>query len=209
MITEIYPTVYLLSDSAASGPSQFVYMLRHATGLVMFGTKSDLSAHYDDLRRLGTFTHILLGDRHHATQHTRQLARHLGLGLSATKAEAAALKGVEVEVVLPFQRTLIVPGLEAIPTPGHTAGALSFLWTHAGRRYLFVGDTIVPVDGGWQYWVIKPNLQTMRQSMRQLAALNADVILSNSFAATPQAWCELDAGSRDALFAGLDQRLAA
>ncbi|OYT92377.1 MAG: hypothetical protein CFE43_08925 [Burkholderiales bacterium PBB3] len=207
MITEIYPSLYLLRDALPAEPAQFVYLLRHPAGVVIFGTKADLSAHYAEIRALGKITHVLLGDRHHATKYTAQLAAHFEVPMSASQVEASALKGMTVGAIVPFRRTQILPGLEAIPTPGHTPGALSYLWTHGGRRFLFVGDTIVPVDGEWQYWVSKANLSVMRESMRLLATLDADVILSNSFAATPTAWVEVSPSARVQLFADLDRRL--
>jgi hydroxyacylglutathione hydrolase len=208
MITEIYPSLYLLRNAMSASQSQFVYLLRHDAGVVLFGTKADLSAHYADLRALGRVTHVLLGDRHHASAYTAQLARHFDVPISASQIEASALKGVTIRAIVPFRRTQILPALEAIPTPGHTPGALSYLWTREGRRFLFVGDTIVPVDGEWQYWVSKANQSVMRETMRLLATLDADVILSNSFAATPAAWIEVSPPARAQLFAGLDRRLA-
>jgi glyoxylase-like metal-dependent hydrolase (beta-lactamase superfamily II) len=163
---------------------------------------------FAEIHTLGKITHILLGDRHHATEHTAQLAMHFGVPISASQVEATALKGVKVDAIVPFHRTQILPALEAIPTPGHTPGALSYLWTHEGRRFLFVGDTIVPVNGEWQYWVSKPRQSIMRDSMKLLATLDADVILSNSFAATPTAWIEVSPSTRAQLFAELDRRLA-
>ena len=208
MISEIYPSLYLLRDAVPAPQTQFVYLLRHDAGVVVFGTKADLSAHYADLRTLGRITHVLLGDRHHSTAYTEQLARHFDVPVSASQIEASALKGVTVDAILPYCRTEILPGLEAIPTPGHTPGALSYFWTHEGRRFLFVGDTIVPINGEWQYWVSKANQRVMRESMQLLAALDADVILSNSFAATPTAWIEVSPPARAQLFATLDGRLA-
>jgi glyoxylase-like metal-dependent hydrolase (beta-lactamase superfamily II) len=38
---------------------------------------------------------------------------------------------------------------EAIPTPGHTPDATAYLWTTAGQRLLFTGDTIMIKDGEW------------------------------------------------------------
>jgi hydroxyacylglutathione hydrolase len=208
MITEIYPDLFLLRDAVPDPRAQFVYVVRHAGGLVVFGTKADLSAHFDALRTLGRPTHVLLGDRHHATEHTARLAAHFGVPLSASQVEAAALKGILVGDVLPYRRGEIIPGLEAIPTPGHTRGAFSYLWHSGGKRFLFVGDTIVPVDGAWRYWVSPPNLGLMRASVQTLAALDADVILSNSFAAVPRAWLELTPPARMALFADLERQLA-
>jgi glyoxylase-like metal-dependent hydrolase (beta-lactamase superfamily II) len=208
MLTEIYPSLFLLREESPGAPSQFVYLLRYGTGVALFGTKADLSAHFAELSALGRITHVLLGDRHHVTEHTALLAKHFDVPISASEIEASALRGITVGAIVPFRRTQIMPGLEAIPTPGHTRGALSFLWTRKGRRFLFVGDTIVPIDGEWHYWVSKANRAIMRESMRQLATLDADVILSNSFAATPKAWVEVSPLARAQLFAGLDRRLA-
>ncbi len=208
MITEIYPSLYLLRDELPVAQSQFVYLLRHEAGVVIFGTKADLSAHYAEILSLGKITHVLLGDRHHASTYTVQLAGHFDVPISASQIEASVLKGMRVSAIVPFQRTQILPSLEAIPTPGHTPGALSYLWTCEGRRLLFVGDTIVPVDGEWQYWVSKANRRVMRESMRMLATLDVNVILSNSFAAMPAAWIEVSPPARVQLFADLDRRLA-
>jgi glyoxylase-like metal-dependent hydrolase (beta-lactamase superfamily II) len=157
MIAEIYPSLFLLRNALSASQSQFVYLLRHDAGVVLFGTKADLSAHYGDLRALGRITHVLLGDRHHASAYTAQLAQHFDVPIGASQIEASVLKGVTIRAIVPFRRTQILPALEAIPTPGHTPGALSYLWTREGRRFLFVGDTIVPVDGEWRYWVSKAN----------------------------------------------------
>ena len=207
MIAEIYPSLYLLRNALSASQSQFVYLLRHDAGVVLFGTKADLSAHYGDLRALGKITHVLLGDRHHASAYTAQLAQHFDVPIGASQIEASVLKGVTIRAIVPFRRTQILPALEAIPTPGHTPGALSYLWTREGRRFLFVGDTIVPVDGEWRYWVSKANQSVMRESMRLLATLDPDVILSNSFAATPTAWIEVSPPARAQLFADLDRCL--
>jgi hypothetical protein len=209
MITEIYPKLFLLRDVEPDARAQFVYVLKHDNGLAVFGTKGDLTAHYDALRTLGKITHVFLGDRHHATEHTARLALHFGVPLSASQTEAAALKAVKVGNILPFRRVEILPGLEAIPTPGHTRGAFSYFWQRDGKKFLFVGDTIVPVHGEWRYWVSPANHGIMRQSMQALAALEADVILSNSFAAAPHAWVELTPQGWIELFAGLDRRLTA
>jgi hydroxyacylglutathione hydrolase len=183
----------LIEAGAAKGLERSnIYLLRHDAGVVLFGTKADLSAHYGELRALGKITHVLLGDRHHASAYTAQLAQHFDVPIGASQIEASVLKGVTICAIVPFRRTQILPALEAIPTPGHTPGALSYLWTREGRRFLFVGDTIVPVDG---------------ESMRLLATLDPDVILSNSFAATPTAWIEVSPPAGAQLFAGLDRRL--
>ena len=132
------------------GPFRFgLGTSRNVRCLVLFGTKVDLSAHYAELGGLGNITHVLLGDRHHASEHTFRLAADLEISVSASQIEASAVKVHAVGAIVPFRRTQIVPGLEEIPTPGNTRGALSYRRTHGGRRFLFVGDTLVPVGGEW------------------------------------------------------------
>jgi len=55
--------------------------------------------------------------------------------------------------------------------------------------------------------VTQKNRALMRESMQELAALECDVILSNSFAASAQTWFEFDAVSSAELFVQLLTRL--
>jgi len=204
MTTNLPSSIQPVRDALTSPTT---YLLRHARGTIVFGTKADLSPHKQFLLDCAPITHILLGDRHHASEHTARLAREVQAPLCASKAEAIAVKPIVADRILLHERQQIVPGLEAIPTPGHTRGAFSYLWTEAGRRYLFVGDTLVPVNGRWEFWVTQKNRALMRESLQTLAALEFDVILSNSFAAVPHAWLEVDHASRAAMFDDLFGRL--
>jgi hypothetical protein len=204
MIRQIFPSLFLIRPKEATQNIPFSYLLKRDDGNVLFATKQDLSAYTEQIRELGGAQHILLGDRHHALPATVAFARRFGAVLSAsdTEAKALATHGVTVGLKLASKRWRYAPDIEIIPTPGHTRGALSYLWSHAGKRFLFIGDTLVPVNGEWQYWVTQPNRSIMRRSLEMLATVEFDVILSNSFAASPP-WIELDAGSRQQLFAHL------
>jgi glyoxylase-like metal-dependent hydrolase (beta-lactamase superfamily II) len=133
----------------------------------------------------------------------------MGAPLTASTIEAKALKsaGVEVGRALPHERTQFAPDLEIIPTPGHTRGAFSYLWMNRKKRYLFIGDTLVPEQGQWQIYVTRPNRELMLHTVNELAKLDFDVILSNSFAALPAAWFEVTAASRRKIFAEVRKRL--
>ena len=163
-----------------------------------------------DIAAAGGVSLILLGDRHQATSETVTMARRLGAPIIVSSIEATALKkrGIEIDTALPYQPCQLAPDLEIIPTPGHTKGAFSYLWTNGERRFLFIGDTIVPVDGSWKYWVSAPSRPEMRRTIEKLAALRFDVILSNSFAATPTGWLEAPPEYRKAMFAELSRSLS-
>ncbi len=74
--------------------------------------------------------------------------------------------------------------LQVIATPGHSPGSLCYLVKVAGQRVLFSGDTIqfCPVAGqtGWISLLNAPgtDLNAYRASVRRLANLNVDVLLS-------------------------------
>ncbi len=210
MITEIYPSLYLLRPAKPPPMTQFTYLLKRRAGNILLATKYVARAHAAEIEALGGAQHVLLGDRHHALAETEALAKRLGTALTASDLEAKALAaaGVTVAHKLEFGPQQWSDDFEILPTPGHTRGAFSYLWTQGKRRYLFIGDTLVPVDGQWEYWVTKPNRAQMRKTIDALARIDCDVILSNSFAATPTAWVEVDGAYRKKMFGGLRARLA-
>jgi glyoxylase-like metal-dependent hydrolase (beta-lactamase superfamily II) len=115
---------------------------------------------------------------------------------------------LKIDTALSYQPRQLAPDLEIIPTPGYTKGAFSYLWTSGKRRFLFIGDTIVPADGLWKYWVSPRSRPEMRRTIGNLEALRFDVILSNSFAATPTGWLEAPPKYRKAMFAELSRSLS-
>jgi glyoxylase-like metal-dependent hydrolase (beta-lactamase superfamily II) len=210
MIKEIFPDLFLVRTATTAPRTPFTYFLRRAPCNVLFATKDDVSRFKPALDELGGVGQIYLGDRHHAVPHTAALAKRFDTVLSASRIEAKALlaAGVKVERTLEYKRAMLAPDLEVIPTPGHTPGALSFLWSNQGRRFLLVGDTLVPVNGEWQYFVSRPWRAAMLQTAQLLAGLAFDVILSNSFASSPIPWVEVDAKYRRKMFSDLASGLS-
>ena len=209
MLTEILPSLFVIEPKRKTANTPVTYFLRRPEGNILLATKADIAGAEVAIAKMGGAAHVLLGDRHHALPHTQAFAEKLGPGLTCSDIEAKALKaqGVAVAHSLPCRAAMLAPDFEIIPTPGHTPGALSYLWTHAGQRRLFIGDTLVPVDGEWRYWVTAPNRATMRETVRSLSELSFDVILSNSFAATPTPWLKVDAPARTAMFKVLEASL--
>lgn len=202
MIQEIFPNLYLVRTVSPGAAVPYTYLLRRPAGNILLATKADVSGDWDALRGLGQVSHILLGDRHHAGTASAGLSAQLGVPLTATRVEAAAAQKPDLQIanILRDGRYHLADDLEVIPTPGHTKGAVSYLWSNGGTRFLFIGDTLVPIDGRWAFWVTRPNRPLMRRTIDMLSGVAFDVILSNSFACTPDAWFELDAGARTALF---------
>jgi hypothetical protein len=210
MIKEILPSLFLIHSDPAAAQKPHTYLLKRAEGNVLLMTKDDLHACAPQLKKLGGFTHALLGDRHHALPHCNKLADLFNAALTASDIEARALEnsGVKVLHKLPYKRQFLAPDIEIIPTPGHTAGAFSFLWTNRNTKYLFVGDTLVPANGEWTYYVSAANKALFRRTLQTLSQIPFDVVLSNSFAAVPDAWFEMSERTRRQMFVQLQSTVS-
>jgi glyoxylase-like metal-dependent hydrolase (beta-lactamase superfamily II) len=68
-----------------------------------------------------------------------------------------------------------VEGFEAIETPGHTPGQMSYYL--AERRIAFVGDALAVVRGKLRYLArpVTPDIGSARRSMARLLRLEADI----------------------------------
>ncbi|WP_082074614.1 MBL fold metallo-hydrolase [Martelella endophytica] len=68
--------------------------------------------------------------------------------------------------------------IDIIPTPGHTAGSVMFLWTSGDHRVLFCGDSIWNHDGRWEAVVLgESKRQNYIASLEAIAELDFDVLI--------------------------------
>ncbi|AWB92473.1 MBL fold metallo-hydrolase [Aeromicrobium chenweiae] len=76
------------------------------------------------------------------------------------------------------ERHVIDNDLEAIPTPGHTAGTTSFLWDNGRHRHLFTGDFIWIEHGEWKAVVLDDRLRgAYLDSLALVRDLDFDVLV--------------------------------
>ncbi len=159
-----------------------------AAGNVLFYsllTDADFEA-LDDLAGLGGLAHQYLSHRDEAGPMLATIARRFGPRLHAPAAEIADIaEHARVDVPLTARHT-DDNGIEVIPTPGHSPGSTSYLVPGAdGARYLFTGDTVILGDDGrWFAGYIPPMSQAepLAASLRLLATLTPDVVISSAFA---------------------------
>ena len=91
------------------------------------------------------------------------------------------------------ERHTLDDDLEVIPIPGHTPGATAYLWTSAGRRFLFTGDTLFVGDGGWRAAVLdSSDREAYIRSLELLRGLEFDVLVPWAAAAGAPAYAETD-----------------
>jgi glyoxylase-like metal-dependent hydrolase (beta-lactamase superfamily II) len=89
---------------------------------------------------------------------------------------------VDVEVREGMRIEIGALAVEALETPGHCAGHLSFLLHGAGRCHLFAGDTIFHGGRILLQNIDDCDLQAHIRSLRKLAGLSVDVLLPGHFA---------------------------
>jgi len=204
VVQEIYPDLWRLQPDDGRESKGSAYLLKRKHGNVLMGVNYDMTAQIPLLEEHGGVSRIFIHDRHMGKAAMGITTDALGLGVTCSAIEAKAChKTVAIAEELPMEEVSVLPDLKVVPTPGHTRGALSHIWENGEHRYLFIGDTLVPVEGEWRYWVSKSNTALMIESMRRLQDEDFDVILSNSFGCKPFAWTNVTKKEKDSILSGV------
>jgi glyoxylase-like metal-dependent hydrolase (beta-lactamase superfamily II) len=176
------------ADSPFPGLTTHAYLWTGGpSGNVLFySTMTD--ADFAEIDRLGGAAHQYLSHRDEAGPMLATIAEHFGAQLHAPDVDRADIgRHARIEVPL-ASRHVDANGIEVIPTPGHTPGSTCYLVPGAGgARYLFTGDTVLlGADGRWFAGFIAPVSQAepLAESLRLLATLTPDVVISSAFAGT-------------------------
>ena len=73
----------------------------------------------------------------------------------------------------------VLPGLEAIPLPGHTAGFTVYRWASPSGTYVFCGDIVYRDRRGWTAFLNDGLHQVGANSLARLATIDCDALLPN------------------------------
>ena len=180
--TEISPGIHWIKGTL--NETGHTYILEGLAGNYLLGVSRDLTGNAL-IEKFKPYQILCIGDRHHGKSASGQLCKQVGRGITCSEIESHKLgRGVAVEQVLPMETTPLFEDLIALPTPGHTPGALSYLFIQGLHSTLFIGDTICPVDGTWRYWVSSKNLPQFLKSIESLDG-DYDLMVGNSFACSP------------------------
>lgn len=162
-----------------------------------FGGHSSIDGSFDDIDALGGIALHLLGDMHFAAKYNDDVDERFGVATMCSEVEGSDVRRkVKNVVTFPFERHELAAGVEAIPTPGHRPGAVSYLVAVGRRRCLFAGDTIYHDGDRWRCFASKKNRKTMTETLTLLAEVEFDVLLANTGVANPVCYVEVDADSR-------------
>ena len=180
--TEISPGIHWIKG--VLNETGHAYILQGLAGNYLLGVSRDLTGN-PLIKKFMPYQILCIGDRHHGKSTAGQLCKQVGRGITCSEIESVKLgKGVTVEQALPMARTSLFEDFIALPTPGHTPGALSYIFTQANHVTLFMGDSLCPVNGIWRYWVSHSNLPKFAHSIEFLDG-NYDLMVGNSFACSP------------------------
>ena len=180
-------------------------------GNVLFsclGGHSSIEGSFDAMDDLGGVALHLLGDMHFAARYNDDVDARFGVTTMCSEVEGPDVRRkVKNVVTFPFERHVLAPGVEVIPTPGHRPGAVSYLVDVGAKRCLFAGDSIYHSGDDWMCPVSKRNRRTMLATLDRLAEVDFDVLLSNTGANNPVCYIEVDDASRSEFIAELKSRL--
>ena len=170
------------------------FVLERPEGNVIIYNSPGVSSSADAIRDLGGAERLLLNHSHEAMYGTPDLEVPVFVH-ERDRAEVA--RAMPVAGVLGARQTL-GPGLEVIPTPGHTAGTTSYLWDDGSTRFLFTGDLIWIEHGEWKAVVRDDGLRgEYLDSLALVRDLEFDVLVP---------WGTTDDGPSYGHVSGTDER---
>lgn len=144
-------------------------------------------ADFDGLAELGGVARQYLSHRDEAGPALVAIKDRFHNALHAPAGDLADIgRHTRVDVALEGRHTDDL-GVEIIPTPGHSPGAVCYLVPGAEGRYLFTGDTLFRLaDGRWRAGYIEgihqpADAETIAASLGVLADVTPDVVISSAF----------------------------
>lgn len=208
---QLFEDVYRILPTKVT-PSKYISLfVRRDAGNLLFsclGGHSSIDGSFEAMAALGGVAWHLLGDMHFAARYNDDVDERFG---TATMCSAVELPDVRRKVAnaqgFPFERHVLCPGVEVIPSPGHRPGAVCYLVDVGSRRCLFAGDTIYHDGSRWRALASKKNRKTMLATLEALAELEFDLLFANTGATNPVCYAETAGEARheflEALRAGL------
>jgi glyoxylase-like metal-dependent hydrolase (beta-lactamase superfamily II) len=123
------------------------FLLERERGNLLVYSTGGLDAEVDELRSRGGVARHYLNHWHESLFGLAPEALSAKLVHHRAEAARVAKRGGAGKSF--SRRHNLDEDFEAIPTPGHTAGATAYLWDTGEHRLLFTGDTIYLDNGEW------------------------------------------------------------
>ncbi len=164
------------------------YLLIRPTGnLLLYGIGEGQDEDLDAMEALGGVSVQVLSHRDESSPALNDVRERFGSRLACSELEISAISAdAEPDLIVgPDCDDPALDGLEILETPGHTDGSISFRYQSPhGKSYLFTGDAVVPVNGGWSAFVVEQyggTFESMEQSLLKMRDLDPDVVVPSAF----------------------------
>jgi len=207
----LFEDVYRILPTKVTPTKYSSLFVKRGAGNLLFsclGGHSSFEGSFDEIDALGGVALHLLGDMHFAARYNDDVDERFGVTTMCSEVEGPDVRRkVKNVATFPFERHVLAPGVEVIPTPGHRPGAVSYLVDAGGRRCLFAGDSIYHNGDEWMCPVSKKNRKTMSATLDHLAEIDFDVLLANTGANNPVCFIEFDDTARAEFISGLKSGL--
>lgn len=141
----VAPGVFHLGYHSEDSFGATAYLLTHPAGNVLVDCPRFAAPLVRRIEELGGANWMLLTHRDDVADHER-FARHFGLARVLHGRDLPIRGGPPEQVLTGDDPVAILPGLTAIPVPGHTAGHVVYHWDAPGGPYLFTGDHLAYDD---------------------------------------------------------------
>jgi glyoxylase-like metal-dependent hydrolase (beta-lactamase superfamily II) len=178
---QLCPDLWQTAAEHPFGPdvSTHAYLWRGPAGNVLF-YNTGLPDALDAIAGLGGVACQYLSHRHEVAPSLAAVRARFAARLCCHALEAPA-----AQAVTPVHETFDaphrpLPGLEVIPTPGHTAGSTCFRVQGAAGGYLFTGDSLFPDGDGWATYVSTDQRATLAASLERLRAPAPALVLASA-----------------------------
>ena len=186
---QLEPDLWQTSPRAVGdGVSTRAYLLTKASGnLLIYNLGEDQEEDLDAIEKLGGVSVQVLSYRDEASPALGKVRNRFASRLAYHEADAAAIReqGEADLSIAPGCDDPALSEVEVQHTPGHTPGSVTLRYESPhGKTYLFTGDTIVPVSGGWAtavYPELESDAGALVESLGRLRDESADLLVSSAF----------------------------
>lgn len=207
-LEELYPGVFRVYPTKITDSKYVSFFVKRRGGNLLFpcfASHSSIEGCFDEIEAMGGLAFQLIGDMHFAAKYNDDVAARFGTDALCSELEGPDVKRKVKHVsTFPFERQMLAPQVEAIPTPGHRPGAVSYLVTLGARRYLFAGDTLYHDGERWRCYTNKKQRRQMIETLHMLGDLDFHVLLANTRAIHPVCHAELSATARRRLMSDIE-----
>lgn len=210
ILQTLLPGIEKVYRDSGSGGWGYSYLLRRPQGnllLARMARTAKITGEYPAIEAAGGLSKIYITDNHFAGPNCEAVSQHFGAPILYPEKERPKLaeRGFSNVATFPNMRHCVEPDLEVIPTPGHTAGGVCFLWSGPEARILFTGDFLYNAGPAWV--VGSKTLSKVQGSLQLIRELDFDILMGCGDEELGLPYLKMDLDQRQAFIDDVIERL--